>query len=196
MDIDNVKNIDELDSVLQLVYDLFPQLVDNDEYRYSRNFWIEKMSELPELLLYAKDGSTICGSVFAWVDNGAVTIGPCCVDNAYRGKGVGSALMIEVEKRVKDLGYRGMTLGAVEGAEGFYEKLGYTGSLLIQSRKHSIDELKSLNKKYEVIGTNVYDGTINQVWLRLPAIDRELQRKYEETFPGCYTQMVFGKTFC
>ena len=103
--------------------------------------------------------------------------------------------MVEVEKRVKDLGCRGITLGAVEGAEGFYAKLGYTGSLLIHSEECSMDELKSLNELYEVIGTNVYDGTVNQVWLRLPVIDREFQRKYEETFPGCDTQMVFGKTF-
>ena len=103
--------------------------------------------------------------------------------------------MVEVEKRVKDLGHHRITLGALEVAEGFYAKLGYTGSLLIQSEEHSIDELKSLNELYEVIGTNVYDGTVNQVWLRLPVIDREFQRKYEETFPGCDTQMVFGKTF-
>lgn len=194
MDIANVKNIDELDSVLQLVYDIFPQL-DNDEYRYSRNFWIKKMNERPELLLYAKDGSTICGCVFAWEDNRGVTIGHCGVDNTYRGRGVGSALMVEIEKRIKHLGYHAITLGAVEGAEEFYAKLGYTGSLLIQSEEHSIDELKSLNESYEVIGTNVYGGSVNQVWLRLPSIDRELQRKYEETFPGCDTQMTFGKSF-
>ena len=194
MDIDHVRNLDELESVLQLVYDLFPQL-DKGEYRYSRSFWIEKMGEVPELLLYAKDGPTICGSVFAWVDNAAVTIGHCGVDSAYRGQGVGRALMVEVEDRVRGIGYRGITLGAVEDAEGFYEKLGYTGSLLIQSQEHAIDELKSLNTSYEVIGTRVYDGTVNQVWLRLPGIDRRLQRKYEEAFPGCDTQMTFGKTF-
>ncbi len=103
--------------------------------------------------------------------------------------------MVEIEKRIKHLDYHGITLGAVEGAEEFYAKLGYTGSLLIQSEEHSIDELKSLNESYEVIGTNVYDGSVNQVWLRLPSINRELQRKYEETFPGCDTQMTFGKSF-
>ena len=194
MHIDNVTNADELEPVWQFVCDIFPQL-NNDECKYSRAFWIEKMGELPELLLYARDGSTICGSVFAWVTNGAVTIGHCCVDRANRGQGVGSALMVEVERRVKDLGYRGITLGAMEAAEGFYAKLGYTGSLLIQSEEHSIDRLKSLNESYEVIGTNVYEGTVSQLWLRLPAVDRELQRKYEETLPGCSTQMTFGKTF-
>lgn len=194
MFIDNVKNIDDLESVLQLVFTIFPRMK-NGENKYSYNFWLEKMNELPELLLYAKDSDIICGSVFAWVDDGGITIAHCCVDNAYRGKGIGKALMLEAEKRIKSLGYHDIALGSVESAEAFYEKLGYTGSLLIQSEKHSIDELKSLNTLYEVIYTNVYDGTINQVFLCVPFADRELQRKYEETFPGCSTQMVFKKTF-
>ena len=194
MIIDNVKNIDELDSVWQLVYGMFPQL-HNEECRYSRDFWIEKMNERPELMLYAKDGATICGSVFAYGDKDGLVIGHCGVHSAYRGQGVGSALMVEVERRAEDLGCHSITLGSLEAAEGFYEKLGYTGSLLIQSEEHSIDELKSLNERHEVISTNVYDGTVNQVWLRLPKVDRDLQRKYEETLPGCNTQMTFGKTF-
>ncbi|HEY8349375.1 MAG TPA: GNAT family N-acetyltransferase [Clostridia bacterium] len=194
MIIDNVKSLNDLESVLELVNSIFPQL-ENGECKYSRDFWIEKMHERPELLLCARDGGVICGTVLAWIDNGAVTVATCCVDAAYRGKGIGKALMLEVEKRAKALGYHGIALGAAEGAEGFYEKLGYQGSLLIQSEKHSIDELKSFNTKYEVIYTNIYDGTVNQVCLRLPSIDREFQRKYEEAFPGCSTQMVFGKTF-
>lgn len=194
MIIDNVKNINELDSVLQLVLTIFPGM-ENGENKYSYNFWLEKMNELPELLLYAKDNDTICGSVFAWADNGGITIAHCCVDNIYRGKGVGKTLILEVEKRVKSLGFHDIALGSAESAEDFYEKLGYTGSLLIQSEKQSIDELKSLNTLYEVIYTNVYDGTVNQVYLHLPHADRELQRRYEETFPGCNTQMVFKKNF-
>lgn len=191
MIIDNVKKLDELDSVLRLANSCF-QL---PETRYSRDFWTEKMNEQPELIIYAKDGDVVCGTVLAWVDNGAVTVATCCVDEAYRGRGVGRALMLEIENRVKALGYHGIALGSVEGAEGFYEKLGYQGTLLVQSEEHSIDELISFNTKYEVIGTNVYDGTINQVYLRLPSIDRGFQRAYEKAFPGCSTQMVFGKTF-
>jgi hypothetical protein len=86
-------------------------------------------------------------------------------------------------------------MGSAEGKEGFYEKLGYTGSLLIQSVKYSVDELNAFNKKYKVIYTNIYEGTVNQVCLRLPAIDREFQRQYEKAFPGCSTQMVFGRYF-
>ncbi len=192
MIIDNVKNVNELEAVLQMVYAIFPQLKEGD-YRYSRDFWIDRLNERPELLLYAKDGDVICGSVFAWVDNDGVTVAHCCVDKAYRGKGIGKALMHEIENRIKDLGYSSITLGSVEGAEGFYEKLGYMGLLLVQSEKHSVDELKSFNEKYEVVYTNVYEGTVNQVCLRVPSIDREFQRKYEKAFPGCYTQMIYSK---
>ncbi len=101
--------------------------------------------------------------------------------------------MVEVEKRAKALGWRRITLGAVEGTEGFYEKLGYSGSLLVQSGEHSAGELAAFNRKYEVIGTDVWNETVSQVWLRLPLLDREFQREYEKRLPGCYTQVVFGK---
>jgi len=44
MIIDNVKKLDELDSVLRLANSCF-QLPENGEYRYSRDFWTEKMNE-------------------------------------------------------------------------------------------------------------------------------------------------------
>lgn len=192
--IDNVRGIDELDRVLRLVYAAFPHLL-SDGSRYTPDFWAEILSDTPELLLYAADGEVICGSVFACADGSGVTIAHCCVDEVYRGKGIGSALMLEAERRIKALGYYSIALGALEGAEEFYEKLGYTGSLLIQSEKYSIDELKAFNQEHEVLWTNVYDGAINQLCLRVRSVDRELQRRYEQAFPGCSTQMVFGKRF-
>ena len=73
------------------------------------------MNEQPELIIYAKDGDVVCGTVLAWVDNGAVTVATCCVDEAYRGRGVGRALMLEIENRVKALGYHGRSCQLVLG---------------------------------------------------------------------------------
>jgi hypothetical protein len=86
-------------------------------------------------------------------------------------------------------------------------KVGYIGSLLIQSEKHGINEMLSLNTRYEVRYTNVYNGKINQVCLALQESDRELQREYENALPGlvgtfgscsamqpeCNIQMMFWK---
>lgn len=195
MIIDNIKNVNELDAVLTLVQKIFPPTVSDDVYKYSRNFWIDKINELPELLLYAKDGDTVCGSVFAWNDNGGITVAHCGIDNAYQKRGLGRKLMLEIEKRVKAFRFNGIALGSVEDAEAFYEKLGYTGTLLVQSEKDSIEELRSLNTKYEITGTHIYDGTINQVYINLPVSDRELQNKYKEIFPESWTQMVYCKRF-
>ena len=199
MIIDNVKNIEELNAVLKVVEKIFSNSgIDNDgEEKYSRKFWIEKFSERPELLLFAKINDKICGSVFAWEDNGSITIAHCGVLEEYHKQGIGKALILETEKRVKNLGYDSIVLGSVEDAEEFYEKLGYAGSLLIQSDTNSIEELKSLNereKNYEVLWTNIYEGTINQICLKVSIADRELQRKYENTFDSCWTQMIYNKS--
>lgn len=102
-------------------------------------------------------------------------------------------MMLLLEERAKNHGIHLIALGAVQSAEGFYAKLGYTGSLLIQSQKHSINELLSLNEKYSVNYTRVHDEIINQINLAILESDRELQRKYETTLRGCYTQMMFWK---
>jgi GNAT superfamily N-acetyltransferase len=193
MKIDCIKNNTELNNVLKFVKGTFSEIIDLPETIYNYDFWIKKVDEKSDLLLFASDEGEIIASVFAWIDNNNVTIGHLCVDKNYRNKNIGMELMIEIESRIKNLGFKLITLGSLESAEGFYEKIGYTGSLLIQSEKTSIDELLSLNKKYKVAWTNIYDGKINQICLTLTEPDRDLQKKYEETFWGCNTQMIFQK---
>ena len=198
MIIDNVKNIDELNAVLETVKKIFPDSsIDYDgEGKYSRKFWIEQLNKLPELLLYAKSDDKICASVFAWEDNNSITVAHCGVLEEYHRKGIGKALVLEIEKRIKNLGYDSIALGSVENVEKFYEKLGYIGSLLIQSDSHSIETLKAFNergKNYKILWTNLYEGTISQICLKVPVADRELQKKYENTFDNCWTQMIYGK---
>jgi len=100
---------------------------------------------------------------------------------------------LTLEKRALAHGIHHLGLGAAESAEGFYAGLGYSVSLLIQSEIHGTDELLKFNTKYKVNFARVHDGYVNQVNLELPAPDRELQRRYESEFPGCYTQMIFQK---
>ena len=193
MEIRDVRTVDQLNDVLQFVHGIFPQLA-NAEDRYSRAFWMEKLEQLPELLLYASDGARICGSVFGFDEGGGITVGHCCIAEKSRRQGIGRSLILELEERARRLGYSRIVLGAVEKAEGFYSKLGYSGSLLIQSEDHSVDELLEFNKTYEVIGTSVWNGTVNQLWLRIPLVaDRAFRREYEKALPGCNTQVVFGK---
>ena len=94
-------------------------------------------------------------------------------DVRFRKHGIARELMLLLKKRALGHGINHLGLGAVESAEGFYQKLGYTGTLLVQSEKHGIEELLSINEKYPVIRTSVYDGTVNQVFLDLRSSDRK-----------------------
>ena len=155
---------------------------------------LKNMERNNDLLLYAELNSEVVGMVFGSIGaDGNMTAAIVAVDERLRGQGVAREMMMLLEERAKAKGVPVIGLGAVQTAEGFYAKLGYTGSLLIQSKKHSIEELLALNTKYPVNYTRVHDGTINQVNLALTEADRDLQHMYETTLPGCYTQMMFWK---
>ena len=184
----------ELDNTLAFDEKVFGLPSERHNPAYSREKWLERMKTHGDLMLCAQSGGEVVGIVFGRIENEkSITVGPVAVDKRYRKRGLARELMLSLEKRALAHGIHHLGLGAVESAEGFYAKLGYTGSLLVQSEKHSIDELLALNTTYRVIRTNVYDGVVNQVYLDLPAPDRKLQRKYETALPGCHTQMAFGK---
>ena len=58
--------------------------------------------------------------------DGSYAIGRIAVAREYRGKGVGSALVLEAERRVALLGAKTTVVAAQLRAAGFYRSLGYT----------------------------------------------------------------------
>ena len=204
MNIENVKTIEELDEVgefFKIIYEDSPVGFEIKEgEKYSREWWLEQFNKNPELLLYAKDCGKICGAVSGWIEhNNNVTVGGDGVLKEYENKGIHEALFIELEKRAKKLGCQGIGLGIGEGREEFYAKLGYMGSMLIQSEKHSVDELKNFleslnNKHWELKNTNIYDGYINQLWLNVSILDKDLKKQFEEILGDCWTQIIVGKS--
>ena len=152
------------------------------------------MNAHPELILYAETDGNIIGITPSFLEeNGNITVGIVAVDEKYRKQGIAKALLSEVERRAWHFGAKLIALGSAETAEGFYQKLGYTGQLLIQSEKHTVDELLKLNPGYPVVFINVYDGKIHQLCLKLSTPDRDLQKLFESTFADCHTQTMFWK---
>lgn len=191
--IKHVKNEQELDGSLAFAREIFgEQYVRRQEL--AREEWLGHMERNNDLLLYAQASGEVVAIVFGFIEvNGNATAGIVAVDERLRKRGVAYEMMSLLEERAKNHGAHLIALGALQTAEGFYTKLGYTGSLLIQSEKHCIDELLSVNTKYKVNYTRVYEDTINQVNLALPDADHELQDKYETELLGCHTQMMFWK---
>lgn len=160
-----------------------------------RSAWLKRMNTHPELLLYAEAEGELAGIVFSHLEgNGNVTVGIVAVDERFRKREIAKKLMLAAEEQALWLGAPLIALGSVGSAEGFYEKLGYTGQLLIQSERHSVEELAARNPGYPVAFTNIYDGNIHQLCLRLEKPDRALQRLYETVFDDCHTQTMFWKT--
>lgn len=192
--IKHVTTEQELDAALELDKRVFGVSSELSSPDYSREKWLSRMKTHANLMLYAEVEGEVVSIVFGRVEGGkSVTVGPVAVDERFRKHGIASALMLELERRTLAHGIRHLSLGAVESAEGFYEKLGYKGTLLLQSEKHSVEELLSLNSRYRVKSTGVYQGTVSQVFIELPAPDREFRRYCEATLPGCHTQTVFNK---
>lgn len=187
--IKHAQNSTDLYSVLN-----FAEYIFGRSEQFDRTIWEVRFKSHPELLIYAEVGGQVIGAALSFVeDNGNITVGNVAVHEKYRKHGLAKALMFAVEKQSQMLGAKLIALASVETAEGFYQKLGYTGQLLIQSEKHTVDELVALNPGYPVVFTNVYDGKINQLCLRLDTPDRALQKLYESSLDGCYTQTMFWK---
>ncbi|HBL84505.1 MAG: hypothetical protein A2Y17_06440 [Clostridiales bacterium GWF2_38_85] len=147
-----VKNEYELENILNFAEKIFGY----HENQFNRQYWSQHMKTHPELLIYAESDGEVIGITPSHLESdGNITIGIVAVDERYRKIGIARKLMSEVERQAKKLDVHLLALGSVESAEGFYEKIGYTGQLLIQSEMHSIDQLLELNPGYPVVYTNV-----------------------------------------
>ena len=199
--IDNVKSIEELDSALAFAKVLYPNLTFEfggaGTGKYSRKFWVKEWNKNPSLLLVAKDEGAITGILLGWEDGGKyITVDGDGVLHEHKNKGIHEALFVEIEKRARTLGYKGIALGISEGQEEFYAKMGYTGKTLIQSEKYSVEELKAINEQYfgyEVTGCGVYDGYVNQLWINISLLEKRLKAKFEQEIGDCWVQIIVSK---
>jgi len=192
MNIEHVKTIEELDELAEFFKKVYP------DHQFNKQDWLNRWNENHELLLYARDGGEICAAALGGIGEGGkhIMVDEGVLDD-YWNTGIFEALFIELEKRAQKFGYSYIGVAIGENQEEFYAKLGYVGRMLVQSEKHSIDDLKnflaSLNKNYEISHTRIHDGYINQIWLNVPIMDKNLKKQFEEDLGGCWTQIVVGK---
>lgn len=161
---------------------------------FAKDFWLPRMPRDSDLMLYAEYEKEIIGVVFGYVEeNQSVTVAMVSSDARYRHHGIASSLLKELEKRVQAKGHHFIVLGAAKTAEEFYIKCGYVAHLFIIAQPPlTLADLRSLNNKYQEAWT-YDDGKVIRLSLFTPQIDKELQHKYDTTFPRCSTQTLFTK---
>lgn len=156
-------------------------------------YYLERLGRESQLMLFAEHDGNVCGCALASVDGGHVLIGEMAVAAEWRRKGIGAAMMKELEKQARLMGYGTLLLGAREEAEPFYLSCGFQPNLFIQlPQPGCLEQLKSMNPDYEIVWS-AQDTEWSKLMLRTPRIDKPLQRRYEQAFPNCHTQYVFTK---
>lgn len=109
---------------------------------YKESFWLAHMSRWPSWTLVAKEDGKIVGYVMSRPDNMRVgrystmrvgLIISLAVDPAYRGRGIGEELMLEIGRamRLEGVGMLGLQVRISNPAVKFYEKVGLAKSLTI-----------------------------------------------------------------
>lgn len=190
----NVTDEEELDAVLAFERRIFGGAAFARTGEYAREKWVERLAEGRDLLLYVRTGGEISAMAFARIGaDGNMTAGPVATDARYRRKGLGRALLDELERRARARGVHMLTLGAVESAEDFYLKCGYAPLLFVQTKPpHTLEALRALSAGCRE-AWSFDDGADIRLMLITDGIDRNLQHRYDEAFPGCSTQTVFVK---
>src|SRR5207253_10831238 len=99
----------------------------------------EKFDVHPELLMVAIERGVVVGSVMGGYDGHRGWISRAAVLTSYRGRGIGKALVEEVEKRLAALGCIKVNLQVVASnaaVVGFYRSLGYHVEERVSMGKH------------------------------------------------------------
>ena len=79
-----------------------------------------------EYILLTDDGFPVATCRFYALDGETAMIGRVVVLPEYRGKGLGTLVVSEAEKRLRELGFTKAAVESRDVAVGFYEKAGYT----------------------------------------------------------------------
>jgi GNAT superfamily N-acetyltransferase len=189
--IENVTNESELEKALAFNQSMFPDIV---RHTFHKDFWLPRMKKDADLMLYAEYKKEVVGLVFGYVEkNQSITVAMVSSDARYRNRGIASSLLEELGKRVLAKGHHFIVLGAAETAEEFYIKCGYMPHLFIIGKPPlTLEQLRSLNDRHPEAWT-YDDGKVIRLCLLMPRIDKELQHKYDATFPQCSTQTLFTK---
>lgn len=186
--IEHVKSPEQLHEVY-----VFADAILDMQRIYPLEFYEAHFAQTPQLLIVACCAGRTCGCVFGSVEGDHILVSAVAVAGEARRMGVGSAMMREVEAQAVALDRHTLILAAREEAEPFYLSCGYRPNLFVQLPEgYAVARLKALQDTYGFVW-EWEDSGASKLMLGLPQIDRPLQRRYEQAFPLCHTQVVFTK---
>lgn len=113
-----------------------------------------------ELMLCLDHDGTLRGGAIAFGDD-AVTVRAIGVDEDLRGVGIGRRLLETIEALAMRRGARQISLGAAEGARGFYERLGYAGKRSGRRKDLPLPgRMRDLRAERALAGLDLVEGVV------------------------------------
>jgi len=122
----------QLDALIEAQNDIFQDYI--IPMKSSRQFFVDFLKSVGgdlKNVMVALDGDRIVGYVNPVIDQHEAWVGGIGILPSYRGRGIGTKLMLATEELSKSKGAREISLEVIEGnakAERLYRRLGYQGT--------------------------------------------------------------------
>ena len=172
----------------------------HNKYLGSRSFIAQKeiqkrIDTNTGIFLTAKDNNKIVGIKLGYIDEDTCIGKGIAVNQEYRRIGVGTMLVTEFEKRVKQYPHIKKYIFASSSLEGvpFHIKMGYKPSLLIQSLNKSEIDIISSNEFN--IQNSIYNKEFNvyQLYIKEDNLNLNRLKKLKASYPNLDIQYLFTK---
>ena len=147
-----------------------------------------------ELLIIAEFDNTICGAVFGHInDKIELHIGEIAVSPDFHHKGIGSQILLVIEKNAIKNNLKRMVLGGKKEVAPFYQSNGFTPNLFIQNEiSPTLDELLDINPNIPVLEKFVSQGW-NQLILHTNGLREDLETLFRAHAPDAVITYVYDK---
>ncbi len=117
---------------LREAYDLLQRELElGENHHRALDYYLERLDQSPELMIVALSEGRVIGALFGSTQGDHVLIGEVAVASAWRGRGIGSRMLAELEANARRLGQHRLLLGSLEDATGFYLGRGFEPLLFL-----------------------------------------------------------------
>lgn len=156
-------------------------------------FYAKEFALNPALLLLAEVAGQIEGVLLGFVEDDHVLVGGIAISLSLRGQGIGSLLIDELVRHSRLVGQDTILAGAVEGAEGFYQRTGFEATLFVQAQgPGAMGALEAAAAGHRVLWRDESDTWAKMV-IETDGVDRTLQRRLEREVPESHTQYLMQR---